>query len=632
MKLGIAQVIGLNTDQKAAQALSTVREGDSFLGVLQITCDDAFTKARQILSELQDFYYEEEGTISQKLNATFAEADKKLAETESWDLGLAVVSNKILYLIGKGEIKVYLKRNGQISSLLDVGGQNQLISGFIQEGDRVFLTTETLNSFLSSDLEQSLELPLAGWEEEISNRMSDATLDVQGLAGLLLETQPDVPQPVEPTSQAPIPVLGHTSAEDNLHSYVPQPSNVPAPEFKNPLPQLLASLGKLIPRRKNEYYADTSRNWKGILPTSGRGRLILAVILLVVLGLGVGFKVKRDSDKQTNLAFAADLQQAQDDYNAAQNLKTLNPAEAKNKLDSAKKQVNKALGLKPKDSRALDLKNQINQNADAILQQFAASEFPVFMDLDLIKKDFRPIQMSLSGTKLLLLDPGVKTLVAIDITKKSNQTLAGSDQMGDAKFASINGGIGFVYSQNKGVLRVDTTNQKVTTVAKQDSGWGQIKDLTGFAGNVYLLDSDKNQIWKYLPTSAGYSDKRNYLNDGVKVDLGSAVRMQIESSVYILKSGGEMIRLTKGAPDNFSYGGLDTGIKNPKSFFVSSDTDNLYLLDSGNSRLLVLGKTGQYKSQYKGDRFGSATDLVVDEQNKKVYLLDGGKIYSTDLK
>lgn len=93
-----------------------------------------------------------------------------------------------------------------------------------------------------------------------------------------------------------------------------------------------------------------------------------------------------------------------------------------------------------------------------------------------------------------------------------------------------------------------------------------------------------------------------------------------------------MIRLTKGAPDNFAYGGLDTNIKTPKSFFVSSDTDNLYLLDSGNSRLVVLSKTGQYKSQYKGDRFGSATDLAVDEAGKKVYLLDSGKIYSTDLK
>ena len=135
-----------------------------------------------------------------------------------------------------------------------------------------------------------------------------------------------------------------------------------------------------------------------------------------------------------------------------------------------------------------------------------------------------------------------------------------------------------------------------------------------------------------MPTSGGYSDKREYLSKGTKVDFSSALRMQIESSVYVLKAGGEILRFTKGDKDNFSLGGLDKGVKDPKSFFVSSDTDNLYLLDSGNSRLLILTKTGSYKGQMSGAKFATATDLAVDEIGKKVYLLDGSKIYSADLK
>ena len=108
--------------------------------------------------------------------------------------------------------------------------------------------------------------------------------------------------------------------------------------------------------------------------------------------------------------------------------------------------------------------------------------------------------------------------------------------------------------------------------------------------------------------------------------------MQIESSVYVLKKEGEMLRFTRGDKDNFSYEGLDKPVKDPKSFFVSSDTDNLYLLDSGNSRLLILTKTGVYKGQISGDKFAQSSDLVVDEKGKKVYLLDGGKIFQVDLK
>ncbi|MDO8577246.1 MAG: hypothetical protein Q7R82_02800, partial [Candidatus Daviesbacteria bacterium] len=251
---------------------------------------------------------------------------------------------------------------------------------------------------------------------------------------------------------------------------------------------------------------------------------------------------------------------------------------------------------------------------------------------------------SLSGSKLLLMDPGIKTLVVVDLGKKSNQILAGSQQMGDATVSSLNGGLAFIYSKDKGVLKIDITNSKLSTVAKVDSDFGEIKDLYGFGGNIYLLDSGKKetpqsgQIWKYIATSDGYSDKREYLSkdtgggSATKTDFSGALRMQIESSVYVLKPGGEILRFTKGDKDNFSYSGVPSGVKEVKSFFTSSDTDNLYLLDSGNSRLLILTKTGSYKGQMTGSKFATATDLVVDEVEKKVYLLDGSKIYSADLK
>ena len=252
--------------------------------------------------------------------------------------------------------------------------------------------------------------------------------------------------------------------------------------------------------------------------------------------------------------------------------------------------------------------------------------------MDLVKKNFRATQISMSDGKILLLDPAVKTLVVVDLSKKSNQILAGSDQLGEASLSSLNGPLAFVYSKDKGILRVDTTNQKIASVSKKDSSWGDIHDIYSFAGNIYLLDSQKNQIWKYLPTADGYSESREYLTKGTTVDLSKALRMQIESSVYILKSGGDMLRFTRGDKDNFSYSGVPSGLKDPKSFFVSSDTDNLYILDSGNSRLIILTKTGSYKGTISGDKFATATDLVVDEKGKKVYLLDGSKIYSVDLK
>ena len=156
MKLNIAQVIGLNTDQKAAQVTSSERDGNSFFAVLSLTCDDAFTKCRQVLSELEDFYFESEGTVAEKLDAAFAEAQKKLSEqVTDWDLVLAAVSGKVLYLIGKGEVDVYLKRSDKISSLLKVASV-QLVSGFINAGDKLVFSTRSLTAFLGSDFTKCL--------------------------------------------------------------------------------------------------------------------------------------------------------------------------------------------------------------------------------------------------------------------------------------------------------------------------------------------------------------------------------------------------------------------------------------------------------------------------------------------
>ncbi len=604
MKLKIAQVIGLNTDQKAAQVTSSEREGNTFLAVLGLTSDDAFTKGRGILSELEDFYFESEGTPAEKLNAVYKEAETKLA-ADGWDLCLGAISGKVLYLLGKGGVEVYLKRGEKMSPLLSVGTDSQLVSGFLEVGDRLLFATKSLTAFLGQDLEKSISLPTETFEEEMGSRIGVSDLENQGLAALAIEaTEESTEIPSLPDEQN----LG-ISQETEQESFEEKPK-----VSKVVLINLLRQIKK----------------FKVIFPKSGRSRLILAIILIVIIALGAGYKYKVSRDQKIQAEFMQNMQSAKDDFNTAKGLASLSPADAKTKLDSAKDKVSKALVLKPKDNEGLNFKKQIEDESAGILQQSSVSDFPVFLDMDLVKKNFRATQMSLSTGKLLLLDPAVKTLVAIDIAKKSNQILGGSENLGDAAFASLNGSSAFVYSKDKGILKVDLTNQKVTVVAKKDSGWGTISDIYGFAGNVYILDS--GQIWKYLPAATAYSDKREYLTKGVKADFGNSLRMQIESSIYILKSGGEMLRFTKGDKDNFSYGGLPSNVKDPKSIFVSSDTDNLYLLDSGNSRLLILTKTGTYKGEIAGNKFGTATDLVVDEKGKKVYLLEGGKIYSVDLK
>ncbi len=611
MQLKIAQIVGLNTDQKAAQVVSSHRGETDFFAVLDLTSDDAFTRGRQILSELSDYFFDSEAlSVGEKIKATFTEAKSKLAGLD-FSLLLSAISGKILYLTFEGTVEAYLRRSDTLSPLLSVGSPNQLISGFLEEGDRVLLATQSLTAFLGDDLSKALGLPLPSLEEEIKDRIGASNLENQGLAALCIDLEQE---------EKEVPSIQNNTNvyQDEIQSETFNQPNIKNGNILKLVKRIFAGLFKFLWQQKKYF------------PKSNRGRLIIAVVLMVVITLGVGFKIIANKNAKKAAEFNQVLQSARDDFNSAKGLSTLNSTEAKSKLDKAQEKVNLALKLNPKSNEAQDLIKQIEQESPHILQQFSVGDFPQFYDMELVKKNFRASQISMSGEKILLLDPVIRTLVTVDLTKKSNEILAGSEQLGEATLFSLNGAFAFVYSKDKGILRIDATNQKSAQVAKKDSDWGEVHDIYSFAGNIYLLDS--GQIWKYLPTADNYSEKREYFSKNTKVDLTAALRMQIESSVYVLKKGGEILRFTRGDKDSFSFEGLPTPVKDPKSFFVSSDTDNLYLLDSGNSRLLILGKTGVYKSQITGEKFASATDLVVDEKGKKVYLLDGSKIYSIDLK
>lgn len=643
MKYRIAQVIGLNTDQEAAQVLSSSREDNNiFFGVLQISCDDAFTKGRQILTELMDDFFDPptggDETVAKKLTDIFTQAKEKLGEVAIINLLLGSVSGKALYIMYEGDSTVYLKRSGKLSSLLAVGQPNQLISGFLQEKDRVFFGTANLTKLLGDDLSHSIDSPLSEWEEDVTIRISTSSLNNQGLAGLLLDAVPEPEAGVKKTND-----------EYAVDSFEPRtPITIPEKTvtkgigiFKSMLPQFFSKKdSRAVTDNVQETAVYTVANptqskgffIKKFFPKSGRSKLLLGSVLILLVIAGAGYQFKKNQDAETQQILNQYLQQARDDLAAAESISTLNVEEAKVKLESAKANTDKALAVKAGNQEALDLKQRIISDSDRILQQFSSANFPVYLELDLIKPDLRPQRMSLSGNTLLLLDSNGKSLVSIDITKKSQNVLAGAEQVGDAKFATINDDFGFIYSADKGILKIDVSNQKITSAVKADSDLVGAVDIAGFGTNIYLLDKTSNQIWKFIGTTSGYSDKRAYLLKDVTADFTDAKRLQIDSAIYILHGNGNISRYLKGANDNFSYSGLDKPIKDPKSFFVSADTENLYILDSGNSRLVVTDKTGAYKAQYQGELFATALDLVIDEKGKKVYLLDNGKIYQTDLK
>lgn len=662
-----SKVIVGNTDLLTSQAFIYPSPNLNLAILVSCEGEDVFTKVRFVISDTETKFFEMEESISVRLEEILKFLKLELAGFENLKILLVAWQENILYIKRLGSHQAYIYRDSQLITLtpevsLEEPANNQLISGYLKKGDLLLFITDNFAKYLkaaspenpTSIISKLSTTPTEDFEEEVNAVWQEGSLPS---SDKLLN--PQEPNPVSEGELINIDPLKEGSEtreeseaveEEVQVSENIQSENQPEPDFsdqRGPIAAILVNyhLDEVElnqPQSILEAQSDPALKRQFKLPKlafklprinfrNKKLQILAVLILLIFLATGAILSFKNKQVGQNNSNFNALLTEAKDKYHQALNLKDLDPDAAKQNLDEAGKKLNEALILKPNDGDAQTLKKQIEEDSGSILKIFEVKDYPVFLSLDLVKKDFASKKMSISLNKILLLDENKKTLVLIDLETKINQILAGSDQLGDGQFASLNGDFGFVYAKDKGVLRVDTKAQKTTTAIKSDSEWGKIADLYGFGGNIYLLDILKNQIWKYLPIASGYSDKVTYFKDA-KNDLADAKRMEIDSSVWILKTGNEIKKFTSGALDNFSLGGLDKPLGDLTNFFVSDKTDNVYLLDSGNSRLVVVSKTGQYKSQYHGDKFKTASDLVVDEKGKKIYLLENNQIYQIELK
>ncbi len=171
------------------------------------------------------------------------------------------------------------------------------------------------------------------------------------------------------------------------------------------------------------------------------------------------------------------------------------------------------------------------------------------------------------------------------------------------------------------------TKSKKTLVSNKDS-WstvGGIGALGAYIGNLYVLDRDAGQILKFVG-----SNSSNYLSS--KQDLSKATSIAIDGSIWILYSDGNIQKWTRGKQDAFAVSGLDEKFNNPTRIFTASDTDNLYILDNGNNRIVVLSKTGVYQTQYQSDVLKTTIEFDVLEKDKKAFVLSNGKLWQIELK
>ncbi len=154
----------------------------------------------------------------------------------------------------------------------------------------------------------------------------------------------------------------------------------------------------------------------------------------------------------------------------------------------------------------------------------------------------------------------------------------------------------------------------------------KLVDFDIYRGRLYSLDIGTNQIYRQGITAQGISRGLVWLKDK-GIDLTRATSFSVTNSIYVSKSNGEIDKFINGRRQSFEPQNIDPALNQPTKIWFSPDSRDLYLLEPAGKRLVVLDKDGQLKAQYYSDQFDDLKDLVVNESEKKIYLLNGTKLF-----
>jgi hypothetical protein len=579
---------------------------------------EAVATGRELLSRFHEEYYgETEAKVFACLKTAITKIDEEFTRPERHlEIAACVIIENLAYLAVKGRGKILLKRKSVFQTLIE-GNEIEIetASGQIKEGDLMLLGTSFLFQVLP---EGRLKAALANeTPEEVVEAMAPTILGQKEMARAsslvaLIQAEKEEVEPESTELKAEKPPLVAPKFQPRA--------------FLNEIKERLSQVPSKLPRGVSRLYLrQKEREIK-----QKKMILTVAVILIILLTVSVAFGSRSHEMNQKKQKFEAISSQIETAIQEGEALKELNPMKAKETLLQAQGLVNDLEELGVEKEKLAEIKNRFEQALATVVKEHELTEVPVYYDLSLIRDQGRGEKMALDGDQGVILDTQEKRLFSFNLGRKSIDVLAGGDELTGASLVTVYNDRAYVLTE-KGILEVEIESKKTNLVIEKDEEWGKILDLGAFGSNLYLVD-EKGMIWRYPRAETGFGSKQNWFGSGVSPDLSGVVSMGIDGSIWLLRDDGKILKFTRGAPDPFGYSGLDKEVVNPQALYLDEETENLYLLDRGNSRILVLAKSGEYQGQYLWSGMSQATDLVVSEAEKKILLLVNDKVYVIEIK
>ncbi len=541
---------------------------------------------------------EESGSVAQEF---LIKRISELPGKTSLEFDLAAVSlwGQVLYLAQLGSVQVYLRRDGKARLIAEGGEDNEITasSGILKNNDEVFIVTK--------GVELSAEGELLTTEDENAGdpHLGEAALKLT----VDIETVPDEEEVV---------AFADTAEGESATGFITRVRV-----------QFRRLLTNLVGRGKDIYVEKPPE--LSLRPSSSRSTQVIIGVLIVALVVSTLFTIRQRRRVIRTEAVDEALQLAEKNLQSAESLLDLNNLKARELLRESEQRLEivSAYNIKTEEINNADVRIQTLFDRVANISRLEPQliyDFSVQGEgVDLVDVAYSP-----SASTAFVADAGRRYIYELNID---------SEPAIENMVANIDNPRLLVYDDNTVYMLTDvgfhSINVEDSSLSSailelpDGSNWSAV-DL--YLANIYLLSTTDSQIYKFSPKGSAYSESMPWLEEDA--DLNYAISMAIDGNIFVLSSTGTVYKFAGGRKTELAVTNLDKPFEQPSDIATTVESRYLYVLDSGNSRAVVLDKEGRYQEQYLWEsNLGTCKDLLLDELDKTVYLRCDNSFYSFNL-
>jgi hypothetical protein len=390
--------------------------------------------------------------------------------------------------------------------------------------------------------------------------------------------------------------------------------------------ELINKVSLFVKNRLGErkIYIRSRRDDEELISQKKRTTVSIGVILAALLVVSIGFGIRQKRLKDMKSSYQERFVKAQQDFEEAKRLFSLDPRQARELFIEAENVVAQIKSEGVKDKELEKLGSDLEASRESILSEYRVKP-ELFLDLSILTDGLAVDEIVASSDKIFVLDKEGKRVVRIEIDTKKTEIVSGPETTGEAHRLAAYSDRVFVLGSD-GIYELDEKRKKVI-----EKEWEGDVLIYAYAGNLYVLEKEKSQVWRYPVTETGFGSRQKWLAPGVEPDLTKIFSWVIDGSIWFVSGTGKLFKFTRGNQETLTISGIMPSLSRFDAIYTNEELENLYVLDKEKGRVVVLDKSGGYKAQYLSDEIKKAKGLVVSEKEDKMILLTDTKLHNVDL-